>query len=92
MCQSHRSWKAFIEAVEITPRKCISERILPVPRLQEENAEVIQRSVEGIVPQEHSDFVEDCGKSIAKDENPESALSKYFRDQNSISEEQEELT
>ena len=43
----------FLKAVEITPRKHISERILPVPRLQEENAEVIQRSVEGIIFQEH---------------------------------------
>ena len=31
-------------------------------------------------------------KSIAKDENPESVLTKYFRDLYSISEEQEELT
>ena len=38
---------------QITPKKYISERILPVPRLQEEIAEVIQRSVEGITPQEH---------------------------------------
>ena len=31
-------------------------------------------------------------KSIAKDENPESVLAKYFRDLYSISEEQEKLT
>ena len=31
-------------------------------------------------------------KSIAKDENPESVLTKYFRDLYSIPEEQEELT
>ena len=45
--------EGILEAVQITPKKYISERILPVPRLQEENAEVIQRSVEGIIPQEH---------------------------------------
>ena len=38
---------------EITPRKHIWERILPVPHLQEENVEVIQRSVEGIISQEY---------------------------------------
>ena len=45
--------EGILEAVEVTPKKYISERILPVPRLQEENAEVIQRSVAGIIPQEH---------------------------------------
>ena len=43
----------FPKAVEITPREHISERILLVHRLQEENVEVIQRSVEGIISQEH---------------------------------------
>ena len=46
-----RSWMP--KAVEITPREHISERILLVHRLQEENVEVIQRSVEGIISQEH---------------------------------------
>ena len=44
MCQSHRSWKTF-------PRR--SRSLLPIPRLREENVEVIQRSVEGIISQEH---------------------------------------
>ena len=43
----------ILKAVEITPRKHISERILPVPRLHKENVEGIQRSVEEIFSQEH---------------------------------------
>ena len=45
--------EGILEAVEITPKKHISERMLPVPRLQEENVKVIQRLVEGIIHQEH---------------------------------------
>ena len=45
--------EGILEASQITPKKHISERILPVLRLQEENVEVIQRSVEGIIHQEH---------------------------------------
>ena len=52
----------ILEAVEITPTEDISERILeqfveafdePVLRFQEENVEVIKRSVEGMILQEH---------------------------------------
>ena len=59
---------------------------------REKHLDKIKESAEmGRAPKKTQSKHFNC-KSIAKDENPESVLTKYFRDLYSISEEQEELT